>query len=477
MNKKIIMSSALCVIILVISTPATIGSADESFSDPMADMVSAYNSFGQSIGRITYDEGKATGTYVEFTLDETTGTVTDYMVKLTMYSYMNAYAYYYDKPTLTSNVIGNAYDSKIDISYVNITIFDAIKVNNFTPASPPQAFADYLVFQGKNTFMMFYDKQGGNTHYASSSLPSELTFTVPDTLKIIEYPIVSVPTTSNQESTVPPDYPTTSNVQPLWQTVQIKSINTTTSLWIYNGSVIVNGQSIAVKLAPYGYIDFNSWAEAPVSKEVNDYWYNDLKIVEAKTVIENAKETGIIPAEAWVQSSISDLQAVELPSDVKEPLPAADVYSNYYTYNDDTFTIDFSNIEKNSVEVIVNSEISTGRIVIINIDKEIIDTTTIEDLLIKIDDTEISSVDTLQELMEKVDNKDTGSSYYVLIGDQLTTVFAYVDHFSTHTISIDLISSGAGLTGILLPIVLSNLFIALIVGGAVVLKRKQRDDF
>ena len=63
-------------------------------------------------------------------------------------------------------------------------------------------------------------------------------------------------------------------------------------------------------------------------------------------------------------------------------------------------------------------------------------------------------------------------------GERLTTVFVYVPHFSTHTISIKSLTSGiAAVSNVILPIILSVLFICLSIGGIIVKKRKQQDDF
>ena len=148
--------------------------------------------------------------------------------------------------------------------------------------------------------------------------------------------------------------------------------------------------------------------------------------------------------------------------------------NNYYTYDDPTFEMTFNNVDNNGVDVVVNSQISTGRIVIINVDKEVIQNTSVEELLVSIDDSKISKVTALEDLMEKVENKDTDGAYYALSGERLTTVFVYIPHFSTHTISIKSLTSGiAAVSNVILPIILSVLFICLIIGGIIVNKRKQ----
>jgi hypothetical protein len=94
------------------------------------------------------------------------------------------------------------------------------------------------------------------------------------------------------------------------------------------------------------------------------------------------------------------------------------------------------------------------------------------------DDTQINPTETLQDLMEKAEMKDSQAGYYALAGEHLTTVFVYVPHFSTHTISIKSLTSGvAAISNVILPIILSALFICLSIGAIILQKRKQRDDF
>ena len=211
---------------------------------------------------------------------------------------------------------------------------------------------------------------------------------------------------------------------------------------------------------------------------VDDFWYNDLNITQDQTAIEEAKRNGVISAEGWVTDD-----ATQPPSARKHQRTgtrckiANSASNNYYTYEDPTFEMTFNKIDNTGVEVVVNSEISTGRIVIINVDKEVLQTTSVEQLLVSFDNTPMNPIDTLQTLMEHVENQDTTPSYYVLSGEQLTTLFVYVPHFSTHTISIQSLASGVGaVSNIILPIILSAVFICLTIGALILQKKKQRDD-
>jgi len=470
MNRKIILISLTCIFMITISLGAVIVKADGT---------SYYTT-----GRIAYSNGNAIGTYLHFNIDENTGEVTDYTVKLTIYTGINNYSFYGGGNSFIGT--GLEYYSMINDSYENVTIFNSIKVNGFEPASEPNAFADYLALQGENTLMIFYDRDGGNAHYANSGKNTKITFKVLDEFEITrfnypDYPFVEVPITGVDENgnLIISEQQNVSDEQSAWQEISIKSNNTVTTMTVHYGDVTINGQTIDVNLSAYGYLDIYTWAEAP--REVNEFWYNDLKIDDetGRKLIEDAKNTGIIPAEGWIQKIDADFQQVELPPNAEITNTAtSNIYSNYYTYDDPTFNINFNNIDENGVDVIVDSQISTGRIVIINVDKTLLQATSVEELLVKMDNSQIKHANTLEDLMVKAENKDINASYYAISGEQLTTVFVYVPHFSAHTISIKSISSTiATISNVLLPIILSILFVVLSIGGLILQKRKQRDDY
>jgi heat shock protein HslJ len=549
-------------------------------------------------GRITYSQGDARGTFVHFSIDENTGTISDYTVKLTFYPT--------DWYSPLSSIRSNPDDGITSdaITYQNKTIFTSIRINGFEPVATPNEFADYLIFQGKNTFMRFSDVEGGSLYYASSDNPTSITFEVPagfevsqlsddmyyilpvevETLgedtkvvpsdspgelvgewSLVSYGNATNPTlalqdvdafiqfnidgtfggnvgcnsfggnytvssgiisfgsvvsteiycdkTMDQEQGVlsvfsQPDLkvqlnnenltitngmsvinlrkesidiikPSSDPVLSPWQTIWIKSDNTTTSINSYNGTVTIDGQTVQIELSPYGYLDVYTWVEYPAPPVVNDFWYDDLNITREQMIIEEAKSNGIISAEGWVTNDASMAPSAAEGSSAWDEVKLANTASNnYYTYDDPTFEMTFNTIDNNGVDVIVNSEIPTGRIIIINVDKEVIQNTPVEELLVSIDDSKISAVSTLEELMEKVENKDMDGAYFALSGERLITVFVYISHFSTHTISIQSLASGIpAVSNVVLPIILSVLFICLVIGGIIMRKRKQQDEF
>ncbi len=465
------------------SISAITGNAEETQGTSDADVSSSSAGIWYpTTGRFSYTNGDATGIYVHFTIDENIGRITEYTAKLTFY------------PMIWYSPVSSIYPTpekginSVNITHENKTIFTSIQIHDFEPQTVPNTFADYLIFQGKNTFIKCVDQEGGSMHIASSDHPTTITFEVLDGFEITQLinDIYGIPPSpidekGGENGTVEiPDQPTPSESAPSpWQTIWVKSDNITTSINSYNATVVVNGQTIEVELSAYGYLDIYTWVEYPVPPMVNDFWYNDLNITQEQGTIEEAKRNGIITAEGWVtDDTILPPSAEASPTDWEEVKIANSASNNYYTYDDPTFEMTFNKIDNTGVDVIVNSEISTGRIVIINVDKEVLQTTSVEQLLVSFDSTAINPTDTLVSLVEKVQNKDTNASYYALTGEQLTTLFVYVPHFSTHTISIKSLTSGiAAISNIILPILLSALFICLFIGGIILQKRKHRDDF
>lgn len=482
MNGKKIVIIGLCLFMVTASISAITGEAEETDGTSDTGVTSASAGIWYpTTGRFSYDNGDARGTFVHFTIDENTGGITDYTVKLTFYPQV-WYRPFDDKEPFPEKEINSG-----NITYDTKTIFTSIQIYDFEPKAAPNAFADYLIFQGNNTLMKCVDQEGGSMHIASSDHPTRITFEVSDGFEITQFvnDVYSIPTplidekagengtVDTPEQPIPPE-----NVPSPWQTIWIKSDNTTTSINSYNGTVTVNGQTIELEVSAYGYLDIYTYVEYPAPPIVNDFWYNDLNITQAQDTIEEAKRSGIISAEGWVtDETILPPSAETSPTDWDEVKMANSASNNYYTYDDPTFEMTFNKIDNTGIDVVVNSEISTGRIVIINVDKEVFQTTSVEKLLVSFDNTTMNPADTLETLMEKVQNKDIIPSYYVLSGEQLTTLFVYVPHFSTHTISITSLTSGVtAVSNIILPIILSALFICLSIGAIILQKRKQQDD-
>jgi hypothetical protein len=415
-------------------------------------------------GHFLYMGGSALGISVRFTIDEPTGTIADYTVGLTRYPQSVT------PPVVLRQVNGNITLPENKLSDVkntsnqsnipvrkNTTIFTSITIDDFKPIGTPTAYANFLAFQGSNVLMMFYDQEGGGVHYYTGQRSASITFVVPEATNI----------TPQTNSYLIPNGKIINLGTPIasmvWHSIQLTSDDVVTSITVTNGTISSSDQTVTVQLEAYGSLDTYSWIQHPAPKIVNDFWYSDLNIKKEKIIIENAKSSGVIPAEGWY-------------SDESAAPPQASVASNYYTYNDPTFAMNFSSIDKRTIDIVVNSEIPAGRIVIINIQKKVLETSSLNDLLVNIDHTGIPQANSLEDLMSKVEAKDTTGAYYALMGEQLITVFVFVPHFSTHTISIrTLTASLPESSSMMLPIFLSAAFIALVIVG-LLLPRRRKDE-
>ena len=473
MYGKKIVSLALCLLITTVSLGVITVKADdfESSTTSVDNSTMSYNLWFPPMGRLIYHDGKVSGTNLYFNLNETTGIVTNYSLNFTIYPaiYRSSFNSRPPVPDLGTN--------PENITHEKITIFHSITLEGFAPVAMPNSFADYLVFQGKNIFMKFGDQVGGNVHYASSNESVKIRFEVPNEFNITRIDPYSYPPYSAlapDGSVVTSDQPIIDDNSTPWKTVYLISNNTQVTVSIYNGTVSIDGQILEVNLNAYGSLNIYAMLSFSTPTVVSDFWYNDLNITQDKSVIENAKNNGLISADGWYTNN--ELQPPT--NQVSNQIIQGDITTNYYTYDDSTFNMNFNSIDGTGVEVIVDSQIPTGRIVIINVDKELLQTTSVEKLLVSFDSAVINPIDTLEVLMEKVQNKDMDPAYYVLSGERLITVFVYVPHFSSHTISIKTITSTIGeISNILLPFILALLFVTLIIGGIILQKRKKQDEF
>ena len=475
LNKKLAGLLCVCTLILLMGVNMTQATDDNETSSSEGGFSSSY--YGYTIGRFLYKDGSAQGSSVHFTIDEITGKVTDYTMRLTRYPLY--YSEYTDVLPPEKENTTSSEETLSDTDYTiseeetdtiseNITIFTSIAVDNFSPFGIPAAYFNFLTFHGTNVLMMFYDQEGGGTHYYAGQQNVTITFTVPEGANISQemtsYMILD-------EKMIDPRFPTEPTS---WGSIQFSCDDVVTSITVTDGTISSADRTITITLGAYGYLDVYSWIQYPVPEVVNDFWYSDLGLERDKEIIEEAKNNGIIPAEGWCIDESSE--SIQVPTVNSQTSQDGAVVSNYYTYNDPSFNMDITSIDKNNVDVIVNSEIQTGRIVIINIEKNVLETTSLEDLLVSIDNTKITQVDTLEALMNKVETKETTGTYYALMGEQLMTVFVYIPHFSTHTISIKtLTSSISGLSSLLLPIILSMLFLLVVIAG-IVYQRKRSDE-
>jgi hypothetical protein len=464
MKKKLFCFLCICTLVLVTGVSLTQADDSNKFSSYAGDNPGNPKPSGiwnPYTGCFLYMDGFALGSSVRFTVDETTGMVADYTVRLTRYPQ-------YFTPTIPSSDIIPS-DAKNTSNQGNMpiiqntTIFTSITIDGFRPISTPTPYANFLAFQGSNVLMMFYDQEGGGLHYYTGQRSASVTFTVPEGTDIKQEAIsYLIP----NGKIISPGAPTTSVV---WHSLQLAFDGVETSIAVSNGTISSTDRTITIQLEAYSSLDTSSWIQKPAPQAVNDFWYSDLNMEKEKTIIEDAKNRGVIPAEGWCTNDSAQPSNTQIGT-------SGSVASNYYTYNDPTFNMNFSSIGKNNVDIIVNSEIPAGRIVIINIQKKVLETSSLTGLLVSIDNAGITQASSLEGLMSKVEAKDTIGAYYALMGEQLITVFVYVPHFSTHTISIKtLTSSIPGLFSMMLPIFLSTVFITMVIVGLLLRSRRNEE--
>jgi hypothetical protein len=447
--------------------------ADEGDPDDMGYPFSDYDMWWPELGHFDYNEGKAIGTYLKFNMNETTGIVTDYTVTMFLFDIYYPMIIYEEEYYMEKD--GEIYYKgeypEYDFTYENITIFESIEIEDFTPNGNPGTYSDIFVYQGEEAVMIFHDREWSQGYYASSDYNTTVTFEVAEEFEISTFPDYYYDDwyyeeewdeewddEEYDEGEEKEGWEDESYWTP-WTEIWIEYNNTITNLVIYNGNATIENQTITVDLNPNGYIEVNSWVEIPYYPFFDDIWYDDMEYDDEMYLVEMAREEGIIAGEGWFFEG--DYQEGDMKN------------SDYTAFDDPTFQMEFTDLGDDLIDIKVDSRNPEGRIVMINLNKEALEAESLDDLLVKLDGSKIESTESLDELMEQVDGSE--ARYFALFGEEGTTVFVYVPHFSIHTITIESVLSVT--SNILVPAVLALVLVAAAASIIYLRGRKAKDDF
>ncbi len=444
-----------------------------------------------------YSEGFANGTYVDFHVDESTGTVTDYTVtKLQIYDFIYPLLIYEEARFVgeDGDIFTEEFFPEYNTTSQTSKIFESIVVQNFVPNGHPAVFGEQLFFLGENVMMNFWDYDWASGSYVNGEENTTITLTVAEPFEILTYydyfdlnyddwevweDDYEYETNEwyvdefGKEDPMPPisdenwtdtdlggiyldDSVLVDEHLWIWDEIWLECNNTMTSIWIENGQATIDAENntITIELYDGGRMDFNTWHEMPYIDCCLEPWYDDQEFIEEKGLIETMLEDGFIAAAGYL---FVDEEGTE--------------WSDANYFNDPTFGMQFMDIEEDWFEVEVESRVPEGRIVSINVNNGALDAKEMNDLLVMLDDLEIHAYDSLEEL--KALEGGTEAGYYAIFGDTQSTVYVYVPHFSTHTIRVQSILGGV--TNLIVPGLLAVVFIA-VAAIAVIARGKKGGD-
>ena len=484
-GRRAILAILICMIMTMVPA-AAMADGDESSGGVKDGSISSIDMWWPASGHFNYTEGMAVGRNLNFEMDETTGTVKNYTVAVSTLDVVYPILVYEESYYMDENgeMIIREEFPEFNWTFENVTIFDSIEINGFTPVGHPGTFVDLFVFQGENALMIFHDRDWNQGYYASGDMNNTITFEVAEGLEIWEFPYdwyddwyyeedkwddderdegdrdederdEDDPDDEHDEDDWD-DYPREPIWDRFWTEVWIESENTTTTIVINGGDATIENSTITITLDANCYLEISTWVQIPFFPLIDDLWYDAPEFDEEMETLERAKEDGDIAGEGWYYGGEQD-KGVD--------------NSNYYSYEDPTFDMQFNYIGDEGIEIQVDSEIPEGRIVMVNLDDTALKAYSMDDLRVKLDGTPIRQTATLEELTEQVGG--TKAMFYALFSESGTTVFVYVPHFSTHTITIESVLGGLGTAAnILVPTVLAAVFIA--VAALVILLRGKK---
>lgn len=419
-----------------------------------------------------YTDGIANGTYVDFLLDEQTGTISDYTTMLVDYNYFYPMVYYADDRAGGNDAGYYPPEEYPEPKEYSVSFFDTIAFEDFVPNGHPALFGQTLVFMGENVMMTFSDYEYSSMYFQFGESNGTMTLTVPEGIEISEVPryyymygietgnMTGIDAEGNGDASSAdyfgieePGYYGPWYYQ--YDEVYLTSGNISCSIWVDRGSLDVDGRLITINTFPGAYVSTSTWIEYGWTYEYTEPWFEDVPTEDDKGALEGAIEDGLVAAVGYLFTDETGTQ-----------------YNDAETMNDPSFQLEFMNVEQNGFQVQVDSDIETGRIVTLNVNKETLNAENMNQVKVLLDGQEVKTCDSMEELVDMQDGTEAG--YYMVSGTSQNTIFVYVPHFSTHIISVGLTESE--MVNIVLPGAIAVGFIAVAVGLVFMRSKRNKDD-
>ncbi len=423
-------------------------------------------------GGFDYANGFANGTYVDFYLNETTGTITDYTAKLVDYNYYYPMVYA-EGGREGGNGYGYGYGSVPEPTEYVMTFFDSIVFEDFVPNGRPGVFGQSLVFLGENVMMTFSDYEWSSMYFQFGEDNGTMYFEVPEGFEINKTPYYYALYDITEEEKMDIDYATGMDGsgsasapaydgmedagywnQWTYDQVYLRSGNVSCSIWVDRGTINVTGNVITIETYPGASVSTSSWIEYAWQYQHQEPWFIEEAPEDDKGAIAGAIENGQMAAVGYLFSG-ENAQ-----------------YSDSRAMNDPSFKLEFKNVERNRFQVEVRSEIKAGRIVTLNVNKGALEASSARDLEVLLDGGKVKACSSMEELVDM--QGGTKAGYYMVSGNSQNSIFVYVPHFSTHVISVGLADSILGT--VVLPAVVAAVFIAVAVALVVRRGKRSKDE-
>lgn len=449
-----------------VTEPEPVDPIDDDYYDPYWYYLPEPSGFN-------YTDGVANGTYVDFVLDEATGTISDYTSTLTDYNYFYPMVYYSEDREDGTDAGYYPPDEYQEPTQYTVEFFETIAFEDFVPNGHPMILGESFVYMGENFMATFSDYEYSSLYFQFGELDGTMTLTVPDGIEISEYPAYYELYDIEPGNITAVDYSGIDvsgdvsydeyyeYVDPYWDyqwdEVYLKAGNITCSIWVDDGTLEIDGNQIIIHTNPGAYVSAYSWIEYGWTYEYTEPWYEDMSSEDDKGALEGAIETGLVAAIGYLYMNGEGAQE----------------YSDSNTMNDPSFQLEFMNVEQNRFEVMVDSEIETGRIVTLNVNKDALDADDIQQLRVMLDNEEITACGSMEELVDLQDGPDAG--YYMVSGNSQNTIFVYVPHFSTHIISVGL-AEAIGSVNLVVPGIIAAAFIAVAIGLVAYRGKRNKDE-
>ena len=475
---------------------------------------------------LKYENGIVSGNNFKFKLNETTGTITDYILKSEKYDYFYDDEIIYRDNEEKESSEGNdekheenemyVESKRYEYKEIEIKIFEKIEIENFKYLTKPLIFEEKFIFMAENVLIFVEDNYNAKLQIVSMEDTINVTYYLNESLSANQYPIYEElivkdeyekneengensekedeekveddskddddDTENNDEHVDEKRYPMTYFP---YNEISISGNNTQGSLMTDNGTFEINNTRISLNLS--GYSTFNGYYYEPIplnsifiDKYYSEEKFEDKEIWEGDynkdgmSYDENGKlvDSGAPLYDRLNEAIKNDKIALETSFSIKDEKVSNEV--NYYNENIETKLL-LADKNQGIIKIEVSSDDPEGKVVMIDLDEEFLSVSDFNEILVKFDDEVINHTYDINNVL----GTSNEALFHLISGEKGVGLLVYVPSFSKHTISVEkqvqniVVVPGTSEVNKLLPTAMA---VGITVLGAVVLVRRGKKE-
>lgn len=432
---------------------------------------------------LKYQNGHLTSNSMDFYINETTGTITDFTLITERYEYSCI-----ERPLPKEESKGNeeSHDEDSDEGHheyieekyfesyeIKIKIFDKIEIDGFKPLKKPIVFENKFIFMSENLMIFIEDSWDTRIQFVPTNSTINMKYYLSEGITASKTPTKDMVFDDDGEKKerrikYPFEY--------LW----IEGENIQGNLMSDNASFEINGTEIKATLSSHS--TFSAYYIEPYPVEpifFEEYYWEDREYYDSEEIYIDEKgyiqkDSGDPLYNKLKDAIYQDKIAVETHIFLKD-----DKVQKRFNYYDTDFHTEIikANKDLGFLEIKVSSDNPEGKVVMIDIDEQFISIKNESEIIVKFDGEQIESTYDIDSILKG----DSIAKFHLILGEKGVGLLVYVPHFSEHTITVEKakpqgqlsLKNGDSEINKLIPVAFA---VGITVLGAVVLVRRGKKE-